>query len=123
MKFFQTVGTVLALGLPSILSAASTGQTLLVHVPFAFVMAGKEFAPGDYRVEQSDNGIILLQGGGQAAVTLSIPASLGKPGATPGLQFTSSEAREYLVGVKGEVDRVIPLPSEAGRKLTISQSR
>jgi hypothetical protein len=120
MKLMKTVGAVLAFGIPSLAPAASTTQTLLVNVPFSFVMAGKEFAPGNYSVEQNASGLILVRGGGQAALSLSIPASFGKPGEAPGLQFTSSNDREYLVGVKGEVDRVIPMTTAEERKITVS---
>jgi hypothetical protein len=123
MKLMKIVGAVLAFGIPSLAGAASTTQTLLVHVPFSFVMAGKEFAPGNYSVEQNTSGLILVRGGGRAALSLSIPASLGKPGAAPGLEFASSNDRKYLVGVKGEVDRAIPLPAAGERKITVSSLR
>jgi hypothetical protein len=120
MKLMKTVGAVLALGIPSLAAAASSTQTLLVHVPFSFVMAGKEFAPGNYSVEQNASGLILLRGATQAALSLSIPASVAKPGEAPALRFASSNDREYLVGVKGEIDRVIPLPTAEERKITVS---
>ncbi|MBV9443635.1 MAG: hypothetical protein JO217_13210 [Acidobacteriaceae bacterium] len=116
----KAVGAVLALGIPSFAAAASTTQTLLVNVPFSFVMAGKEFAPGTYRVEQNASGLILIRGGEQAAMSLSIPASFGKAGEAPGLRFASSNDQEYLVGVNGEIDRLIPLPKAEGRKITVS---
>jgi len=38
---------------------ASSSQALQVHVPFSFMLAGEEFAPGNYRVQQNDNGLIF----------------------------------------------------------------
>ena len=120
MKLFKMFGTVLALGLPTFLWAASTGQTLLVHVPFAFMLAGQQFAPGEYRVQESDNGIVLVQGNGKAAATLSIPTGATKPGAAPGLRFVSSEEKEYLVGIQGEAARTLTIPPQLDRKLILS---
>jgi hypothetical protein len=113
------------LALPSLVSAASSGQALQVHVPFAFVMAGQEFNPGDYRVQQNDNGIVFVQGNGKTAMALSSPCNLGKPGAPSSLQFTSDQQREYLVGVhvEGEPSRALPVRFEESRKLTFTSTR
>ena len=96
-----------------------------VHVPFSFVMAGQEFNPGDYRVQQNDDGIVLVQGNGKAAMALSLPYNLGKPGAPSSLQFTSNQQHEYLVGVhvEGEPSRAIPVRFEESRKLTFTSAR
>ena len=120
MKTFSKFGAVLVLGLPTFFSAAAAGQTLLVHVPFTFMLAGQQFAPGDYRVEESDNGIVLVRGGGKAAATLSFPSGTAKPGTVPGLKFVSSENKEYLVGVGGEMERTLTVFPHLDRKLTIS---
>ncbi len=120
MKSLMLFGTVFALGLPALLPAASFSQTLLVHVPFAFMMAGQQFAPGDYRVEQSDNGLVLVHGEGKAAATLSFPAGIAKTGSTPGLKFVSSDNKEYLIGVEGETERTLTVSPQLDRKLILS---
>jgi regulator of RNase E activity RraA len=74
MKLFRTIFALSGFVLPSIVSASSSSQILQVHVPFSFVMAGQEFNPGDYRVQQNDNGIVFIQGNGKAAMALSAPA-------------------------------------------------
>jgi hypothetical protein len=127
MKLFRTICACGVLALSSLASAASSGQALQVHVPFAFVMAGQEFNPGDYRVQQTDTGIVFVQGNGKAAMALSSPSSLGKPGAPSSLQFASDQQKqkEYLVGVhvEGEPRRTLPVPFEESRKLTFTSSR
>jgi hypothetical protein len=119
MKLFLKLG---AIGLSAFATVASAAiaDSMRVHVPFAFVVAGQEFAAGDYTVEQSDTGIVLVQGAGNAAMAMGIPADpvLTK---SPGLQFTGSQQKRYLVGVQGlTLARSIPLPASAQRKLTFS---
>jgi hypothetical protein len=124
MNLFKTICACGVLALPPLVSASSS-QALQVHVPFAFVVAGQEFNPGDYRVQQQDNGIVFVQGNGKAAMALSSPCNLGKPGAPSSLQFTSDQQREYLVGVhvEGEPSRAIPVRFDEGRKLTLTSAR
>ena len=123
MKLLSTIFALSGLALPS-LALASSNQVLQVHVPFSFVLAGQEFTPGDYRVQQNDSGIIFVQGNGKAAAALSSPCTLGKPGAPSSLQFTGDQQREYLVGVhvEGEPSRAIPVHFEEGRKLTFTSA-
>jgi hypothetical protein len=100
--------------------SASAGQRLHVNVPFSFVLAGQEFAPGQYRIDQSDNGLITVQGEGRAAVVLSVPSDSKKTTDISGLSFTSSQDREYLVGVHVEGERARAIPVTAERKLSIT---
>jgi hypothetical protein len=125
MKLFRTICACGVLALPSLVSASSSSQALQVHVPFAFVMAGQEFNPGDYRVQQNGNGIVFVQGNGKAAMALSSPCGLGKPGAPSSLQFTSDQQKEYLVGVhvEGEPSRALPVRFEESRKLAFTSTR
>ena len=127
MKLFKIICSLSlsALALPVLVSAASSSQTLQVHVPFSFTMAGEEFAPGDYRVQQNDNGIMSVQGNGKAAMALTSPSRSGKPGTPASLQFTGDQQHEYLVGihVEGVPDRALPVHFEEGRKLAFTSSR
>lgn len=125
MKLFRTICALGGLALPSIAMAASSSQALQVHVPFSFMLAGEEFAPGDYRIQQANNGLIFIQGNGKAAITLSMPCSPGKLGTPSSLQFTSDQQREYLTGVNvdGEPSRAIPVHFDEVRKVTLTSSR
>ena len=125
MKLLRAICALSGLTLPSLALAASSGQALQVHVPFSFVLAGEEFAPGDYRVQQTDDGLIFVQGHGKAAMALSVPCSLGKPGTPSSLEFTSNQQREYLVGVnvKGEPSRAIPVHFDEMHKVTFASAR
>jgi hypothetical protein len=125
MKLFRTICTLGGLALPSLALAASSSQALQVHVPFSFMLAGEEFAPGDYRIQEAGNGLIFVQGSGKAVMALSVPCGLGKLGTPSSLQFTSNQQREYLVGVnvEGEPSRAIPVHFDEVRKVTFTSSR
>lgn len=120
MKLFQTVIAASVLAVPSAVLAASSTSSLSVHVPFSFTMAGTDFEPGDYRVQQSDNGVICIQGSGKAAMAISVPASPTRAGAPSALQFSS----KHLVGVQVEGAELRLLPQEsAERKVTLTSTR
>ena len=116
MKIAKNLMALGVLALPTFLSAASTVQAIRVHVPFAFVIAGKEFKPGDYIVQADDNGIVSVLGGGKGVLALSVPANSGRSSAAPGLIFTKKDQREYLIGVQSDStngSRAIPVRAEA----------
>lgn len=123
MKMFKLMSVAGALALSSLAQAGSTAQSLHVNVPFRFVVAGQEFAAGEYDVQQSDSGIILVRGTGKSALTISYPGAAAKPGTPSSLRFQGNQAREYLVGVHvdGETDRSIPMHRSQERKVTLSQ--
>ncbi|HEX3682968.1 MAG TPA: hypothetical protein VHU83_10540 [Bryobacteraceae bacterium] len=120
MKLFNTLGAIGLLAFTAASPAATIADSMRVHVPFAFVVAGQQFAAGDYTVCQSDSGIVTVQGAGKAAMTLSYPAQAVRRDA-PGLRFTGSEQR-YLVGIQGEaLARSIPVHTYRQRKLALSR--
>jgi len=120
MKLFNTLGAIGVLAFAALSPAATIADSMRVHVPFAFVVAGQEFAPGDYTVRQTDSGIVSVQGAGKAAMTLSLPAQ-NIAGNAPGLRFANSEQKRYLVGIQGEtLARSIHLP-DSQRKLTLTR--
>lgn len=122
MKLTKKLGVMGALALASLAPAATSGQTLNVHVPFSFVAAGREFPAGDYRVYSNGNGTIYLQGGSTSVITLSVPAGVAKPGSSPNLQFSRAGQKEYLVGVQDDtLNRSIPLHTEQTRTLALSR--
>jgi hypothetical protein len=121
MKLFKLMGVIGAFAFSTLASAGMSGESLRVHVPFSFVLAGQEFTAGEYQVLQNDSGIILVQGEGKAAMAMSVPAGLVKSGTAPNLRFTNNDQKEYLVGVQGELtSRAIPLRAYEQRKLTLS---
>ena len=122
LRTFKTIALASALGIVGAALPASASQVLRVKVPFAFVLAGQEFSAGQYRVNQSDNGLIIVQGEGRAVAVLSIPSDLAKGSDTSSLHFATSDSREYLVGVQvmGEGTRAIPRSGYQERKLTVA---
>jgi hypothetical protein len=122
MKLFQALFVVGSAALPALLPAASPYDSIYVHVPFEFVAAGQSFSPGDYRIQRADSGLILIQGNGKAAATISIPGSMAKPGTATGLRFSSDGEREHLVSVQveGETTRSILSRTENTRKVVLS---
>lgn len=104
------------------LPAATPNNSLYVHVPFEFVAAGQSFSPGDYHIQRGDNGLIIIQGNGKAAATISVPGASTKPGAPTGLTFSSDGQREHLVSVQveGEAIRSIISRKEESRKVVLS---
>ena len=119
LKLFKSLaftGVVMGMAL-----TASAEENMRVKVPFSFVLAGKEFAAGEYRVNENSNGLVIVQGAGQAAAVVTTPAE-SKPGIT-GLRFTTADNHEYhLVGVEvdGQVGRAIPASTFQAHKLTIA---
>lgn len=122
MKLFRALLVTTVVAVPALLSAASTYDAVYVHVPFEFVAAGQRFSPGDYRIQSNDSGLILIQGSGKAAATLSIPGAIAKPGAPTALKFSSDGAREHLVGiqVEGQATRTLSRPSEIKEKALLT---
>jgi hypothetical protein len=122
MKLFQALFVAGSLALPALLSASSPYDTLSVHVPFEFVAAGQSFPAGDYRIHRADNGLILIQGNGKAAATITVPGSMMKPGDAAGLKFLSDGKREHLVGVQveGEAVHTLVAPSDQAKRVVLS---
>ena len=75
-KTFKAIALASVLGIAGAALPASASEVLRVKVPFPFVLAGQEFSAGQYRVDQSDSGLIIVQGEGHAVAVLSIPADL-----------------------------------------------
>ena len=118
---FRTIAFASVLGILGAELPACASETLRVNVPFPFILAGQEFSAGQYRVNQLDSGLIIVQGEGRAAAVLSIPSDPARRPDTSSLHFTTSDSREYLVGVQvqGEGARVIPRSGFQERKLTV----
>jgi len=116
-KFIAVTGVLLGGSL-----AASAAEHLVVNVPFSFVLAGLEFQPGQYSVDESSNGVLTVSGGGRGALVLTTPAELTRAGAATALRFANDGREYHLVGVQveGEVSRSVNAPTIQERKLTIA---
>ena len=118
-KFVGLLGA-MALG-TTIMSAAPAADSIHVNIPFAFVVAGKLFPAGQYTVQESDSGIILVQGEGKSAIALTLPGNPVKAGSLPALRFTGSNGREYLASVDSiSNSRTVPMHAYETRTLTLS---
>jgi hypothetical protein len=97
---------------------ASAAERVTVNVPFSFVVAGLEFQPGHYTVDESTSGVLTVSGGGRGAFVTTIPAEF-KSSAPSSLHFVTDGHEYHLVGVQmeGELGRAIDSPSE--HKLSI----
>jgi hypothetical protein len=119
---FQALTLATVLAGSGALSSLSASEKLTVDVPFSFVVGNKEFAAGHYRVAENNDGTIYVQGEGQGAAVLSVPADMLRNSSTTGLRFTANQSREYLTGVQveGESNRTILVKAFADHKVTVS---
>jgi hypothetical protein len=119
---FQSLTLATVLAGSGALSSLSASEKLTVDVPFSFVVGSKEFAAGHYRVAENNDGTIYVQGEGQGAAVLSVPAEMIRAGVTTGLRFTANQSREYLTGVQveGVSSRTIPVRAFTDHKVTVS---
>jgi len=121
-KLLRGAGLVSALAAASFAGAAETAHYLRVNVPFAFVVAGQQFAAGEYDVRETDTGIITVQGAGGVAEVISTPLEAAKEGEHSRLRFTNTESGAHLVSVsvEGEGTRSVAVHSGQERKLALA---
>jgi hypothetical protein len=119
LKTIKTIALASVLGLGGAALPAPASETLRVKVPFPFILAGQEFSAGQYRVNQLDSGLIIVQGEGRAAAVLSVPSGMAQRPDASSLHFATSDSREYLIGVQveGEGARAIPRAGFQERRL------
>ncbi len=124
MKLFGKLLSISALVIPGLANAASMSRILQVHVPFAFMVGSQQFGAGNYRIQQTENGVIYVQGEGRSALVISSPGE-AKLGTASTLRFTSSQQHEYLVGVQtqGEAPRSLPIPVSEQRRVLLTPTR
>jgi hypothetical protein len=115
-KFVAVAGVLLGGSL-----AASASERLTVKVPFSFVLAGLEFQPGQYTVDQATNGILMVQGGGRGALVMTSPAELSNANGVSSLRFVTDGREYHLVSVQigGDVSRSVNTNTPQERKLSI----
>lgn len=122
-NFCKVLGLVGALAFgTTLVSAASAEDTMRVNVPFTFVAAGKVFPAGQYTVQQTDSGLILIQGQRVAAAALGFPNAPAKAGSASALHFKATDGQEYLITVDSDSgSRTLPLHVLETRTLTLSK--
>jgi hypothetical protein len=121
-NIFKTVTIASALMISGAAFSASAGERLRVNVPFSFTVGNTQFAAGDYRIEQSDNGILTVQGAKSSAMVLTTPSDVAKLGTT-GLYFTNSNSHAYLTSVRVEGSPARSLPGNTTVKLTMASAK
>ena len=93
------------LGFAGATASASPSDPLEVKVPFAFVVNGRNFPAGKYRVERTDmsSSVLLIRGekgNHAAAFVLTTPAAGKDPaGSAPALTFSRDENQYRLSSV------------------------
>lgn len=123
MKILKTLSVFSALALGTFSSAALANESYMrVNVPFAFVVAGQQFAPGAYVITQNDSGLIRVQGAGKGAMVISSPAAPASSIGGSSLRFTNAQAQLNLTTVvqEGEESRSIPVRPVEQRAVTMS---
>ena len=120
MKIFKSAVFV-AFAISNLAGAATASHNLRVSVPFAFVVAGEHFKPGNYEVTESQNGVITVQGEGKAAAVLSIPGQSPSATEVSMVSFKNSHSQPYLSGVVVEGEsRLVPVTTYQARTLRIA---
>lgn len=122
MKVSKTISVFGALALGVFSSAASAADYMRVNVPFAFVVAGQQFTPGEYIIKENESGVILVQGTRKAAMVISTPAAPASATSGSSLRFINSRAQLHLTTVTqaGEATRTIPVLPAEQRTLVMS---
>lgn len=122
MKTLKTF-SIFALALAALATSAfANDSSMRIKVPFAFVVAGQQFAPGEYVITQNDMGVILVQGAGKGAMVISSPAAATASNHSSSLRFTNASDRLNLTTVEegGTAARSIPVRAVEQRTLTMS---
>ena len=90
----------------------AAGDTLVVRVPFAFVVGTQTLPAGEYRVQPySETGLLMIQGfgGHSSAMVFSTPSGYGSSSSDAALLFSSRGGQHVLSGVQflGQPARVV----------------
>ena len=122
MKLAKNIGVFGALALGTFSSAAFAADNMRVNVPFSFVVAGQQFAPGQYVISQNEAGVIRVQGEGKGALVISTPGSAARFEHGSSVSITNAQAQFNLTTVsqEGELARAIPVRAVEQRTVTMS---
>ncbi len=101
--------------------SASAAEHIRVNVPFSFVLAGLEFQPGQYDVEQNNNGVLTVTGEGHGAMVMTIPGEMGKTPSATSVRFVTDGHEYHLVGLRTEeTSREVDSQAYREHKLSIA---
>lgn len=119
-KTLQLIGVLASAG--AVAGAAENYHSLHATVPFAFVVAGQTFEPGQYHLTETETGVIMLQGEGKGVAVLSTPLEQAKAGGGSTLRFVNSNNRAYLVSVSiaDAGSRAVPAHIPTERALSLA---
>ena len=123
MKTFQKISVFGALLLGALSTSAFANESYMrVKVPFAFVVAGQQFSPGEYVITQNDAGVVTVQGAGKGAMVISSPAAPAGLSHGSSLHFINEQEQFHLTAVEqdGETTRSIPVHAVEQRTVTMS---
>ena len=118
-KMFQTLSVLAVLAFTGTVSAADIGTAFRITVPFAFTVGTQHLAAGNYLVQETSSGVLLITGEGTGAAVLSMPSAMTKLGVPTGLVFTKNQL--VAVQVRGEGTRAVLSHEVQERGLALSQ--
>lgn len=99
MRTIKTSAVLAAAFVGLLAGSASAEDTVVVKVPFPFVVHGEQFAAGRYEIRGDGDGVLAIRSmdKGAAIFTLSSPANGSDPaGDRPALVFTREENQYEL---------------------------
>jgi len=100
--------------------SASAAERLSVNVPFSFVLAGLEFQPGHYTIDESSSGLLTVTGEGRGAVVVTIPTELSKSNAVSSVRFVTDGHEYHLVAVQLDSENSRAVDSQVYREHKLS---
>ena len=129
----KTVKSIIAAGLLTLTAAvvapAQSDNSLVVNVPFAFIVGSTKMAAGAYSVqEESENGLVLIQSrtpGQSSVAVLSRIGSSYQGNDDSGLVFernADGEAVLSKIQIAGEPDRLVGVRNSATTKTKIGRA-
>ncbi len=127
----ESVKSMIAAGLLTLTAAAvapaQSANSLIVNVPFAFIVGGTKLAAGAYSIqEESENGLLLIQSrtpGQQSVAVLTRTGGSYQGNDDSGLVFernTDGEAVLSKVQIIGEPDRLVGVHTAAAKTTLVS---
>jgi len=129
----QSVKSMIAAGLLTLTAAAvapaQSANSLVVNVPFAFIVGGTKLAAGAYSIqEESENGLLLIQSRtpGLSVAVLTRSGGSYQGNDDSGLVFernSDGEAVLSKVQMAGEPERILGVHSSAAGKATLVSAK
>ena len=129
----QSVKSMIAAGLLTLTAAAvapaQSANSLVVNVPFAFIVGGTKLAAGAYSIQEaSENGLLLIQSRnpGLSVAVLTRSGGSYQGNDDSGLVFernADGEAVLSKVQMAGEPERILGVHSSAAGKTTLVSAK